>query len=316
MTLLEKKVNLMRIFLTGRNGMVGKAILETLQTHHPNWTVISPTRQELDLTNAENVKHSLQSQKIDCVIHAAAKVGGIKANSENQDQFLCENILINTNVISSAHEAGIKNLIYLGSSCMYPRDYRSPLKESDILAAPLEPTNEGYAIAKIAGQRLCKYLSQKYGVHYKTLIPCNLYGPGDHYDPEHSHLMAAIIRKIHTAIENGHDTVEIWGDGEVKREFVFVKDLARFICSLLPDLSKMPDCMNIGMGHDHTVNEYYQIAADVMGYKGSFHHNLQQPSGMTHKLMDSTLADQFGWKAQTGLADGIKSAHADFISKI
>ncbi|MDD3020369.1 MAG: GDP-L-fucose synthase [Alphaproteobacteria bacterium] len=306
----------MRLFLTGRTGMVGKAILTYLKKHHPDWEILSPTRQDLDLTNGEKVEEYLNDNKINCVVHTAAKVGGIKANSENQDEFLSDNILMNTHVISSAHKAGIKNLVYLGSSCMYPRDYRNPLKECDILAAPLEPTNEGYAIAKIAGQRLCQYLRQKYGVSYKTMIPCNLYGPGDHYDPEHSHLMAAIIRKIHIAIETNQQSVEIWGSGEVRREFVFVDDLAGFICSILPNLSKLPDCMNIGMGHDYSVNEYYQFAAQAMGYHGAFHHNIQQPSGMSHKLMDIETARQFGWSPTTSLEKGIRAAHADFIDRI
>jgi GDP-L-fucose synthase len=296
--------------------MVGQAILRLAKTFAPQWTIKAPTRKELDLTNQEAVKTFFDKNTFDLVIHTAAKVGGIKANSENQATFLSENILINTHVIHESLISGIKNLIYFGSSCMYPRDYKPLLQEQDILAAPLEPSNEGYALAKISGQRLCSYISDQYNVAYKTIIPCNLYGPADNYHPEHSHLMAAIILKIHNALEKQQDMIEIWGTGEVRREFIYVDDLVKFIFSIAGNMSTLPSCLNIGMGQDFTVNQYYEFAAQALGYSGHFVHNLSAPSGMTHKLMDCTRAQQLGWESTTHIEDGIKQAYADFLFNI
>jgi len=293
--------------------MVGSSFLRQIKEHKPDWHVLSPTREQLDLTQQGQVRKYLSENPVDYVIHAAAKVGGIKNNAENLAEFLVENTLINTNLIQESFESGIKNLINLGSSCMYPKNFSGLLKEEDILGGPLEPTNEGYALAKISAERLCRYLSDKFGVQYKTIIPCNLYGKGDRYDAQNGHLMAAIIEKTAKALKLNLPQIEIWGTGEVRREFVYVDDLTNFVIANLDKLEEWPPCLNIGMGQDHTVNDYYQIAAKSLGYSGVFVHNHAEPSGMTHKLMDCTKARAFGWTPTTTLEDGITEAYKDYL---
>ncbi|HOO50228.1 MAG TPA: NAD-dependent epimerase/dehydratase family protein [Alphaproteobacteria bacterium] len=305
----------MKILLTGGRGMVGSSFLRQIKKLKPDWEVLAPTREQLDLTQQGTVREFLRNNLVDCVIHAAAKVGGIKGNAENLPEFLIENSRINTNVIQESFESGVKELVNLGSSCMYPKDFHGPLKEEDILAGPLEPTNEGYALAKISAERLCRFLTNKYGVHYKTIIPCNLYGKADRYDAENGHLMAAIIEKIALAIKSNQQTIEIWGTGETRREFVYVDDLTGFIIQMMGDIASWPPCLNIGMGQDHTVNEYYQLAANALGYKGNFAHNHSQPSGMKHKLMDCSKAIKLGWNPKTKLEDGMTEAYKDYQSR-
>jgi GDP-L-fucose synthase len=195
---------------------------------------------------------------------------------------------------------------------MYPRDYRNPLSEDDILAAPLEPTNEGYALAKITAARLCQYVSEKHGYAYRTFIPCNLYGVGDKFDIENGHMIAAAIVKIFSAHQNGDSDVEIWGDGTVRREFLYVDDLAKFILSSLEKLKDMPSCLNIGLGRDYTVNEYFGMIADAVGFRGKFVHNLNAPVGMNYKLMDITKAKTFGWNPDTSIEQGILTSLKDY----
>jgi GDP-L-fucose synthase len=293
--------------------MVGSSFLRQIKEHKPEWHVLSPTREQLDLTQQGQVRSFLSKNPVDCVIHAAAKVGGIKNNAANLAEFLVENTLININLIQESFESGVKNLINLGSSCMYPKNFSGLLKEEDILGGHLEPTNEGYALAKISAERLCRYLSEKYGVQYKTIIPCNLYGKGDRYDSKNGHLMAAIIEKTAKALRSNLPQIEIWGTGEVRREFVYVDDLTDFVIANLDRLREWPTCLNIGMGQDHTVNDYYQIAAKALGYTGTFVHNRTEPSGMTHKLMDCTKARAFGWTPTTALEVGIAETYKDYL---
>lgn len=303
----------MKILLTGGSGMLGRAILRLAPMIAPELEIIAPTRQELDLMDRVWVRRYFLTHHFDAVIHTAAKVGGIKANISDPIGFMTDNMLISTHVIDYAHKSGIPNFINLGSSCMYPRNYRNPLMEEDVLAAPLEPTNEGYALAKIAASRLCSYISAKYGVAYKTLIPCNLYGPDDNFDLEQGHMIAAAMMKVHMAHRNGDSDVEIWGDGTVKREFLYVDDLAKFILSNVTNLNLLPPDLNVGLGYDYTVNEYYQAIADVIGFKGNFVYNLDAPVGMTHKLMDITKAETFGWSPDTSLADGLRETYSGFL---
>lgn len=292
----------MRVLLTGSSGQLGKAILRHVP---PAWDMHSPTRQELDLTNQSQTSEYFNQNQFDLVIHTAAKVGGIQANVQDPSGFLYENLMINQSLIHAAFETGVQNLINIGSSCMYPRDH-GVLKETDILAAPLEPTNEGYALAKITAAKYCEYLSAQHGVHYKTLIPCNLYGPDDNFDLETGHLVASAIRKIHEAKQNNNQTVEIWGTGEVRREFLYIDDLAEFIIDISEKLSGVPPMLNVGYGKDYTVNDYYKIIADVLNYEGSFSYNTKKPVGMSHKLMNSMQAQKLGWAPKTPLKDGIE----------
>lgn len=295
--------------------MLGGAMCRAAAAYRPEWTLLAPSRAELDLTDRAAVQAYFDTNRIDFVVHCAAKVGGIKANMADPAGFYAQNILINTHVIEEARLHDVPRFAFMGSSCMYPRDLGRVLREEDLLTAPLEPTNEGYALAKIGGARHCQYISEQYGLAYKTFIPCNLYGRGDHYDPEKSHLMAAIILKLQQAIESGAQDVEIWGSGEVRREFVYVDDIAQFVIRSYERFDDLPPVLNIGAGQDFSVNELYQIAAKALGYQGGFSHDLSQPVGMSNKLMDISKAKSFGWAPTTKIIEGICLSYHAFIEK-
>lgn len=302
----------MRILLTGGGGMVGCNLLE-----HPNlneFEVLAPRRSELDLSNFSQIQSFLTKHKPNIIIHAAGRVGGIQANMREPIKFLVENLDMGRNLISAAHQAGVKRLINLGSSCMYPRNYSDPLSEEMILKGELEPTNEGYALAKIVTARLCDYVRHEdNSFQYKTLIPCNLYGRYDKFDPVHSHLIPAIIHKIHQAKKNGHKLVEIWGDGTARREFMYAGDLSDALVNSIKNFDTLPPYMNIGLGHDHTINDYYEIAAEVIGYTGKFVHNLSKPVGMMRKLVSITKQTEWGWSASHQLREGIEKTYAFYL---
>ncbi len=306
----------MRVLICGANGMVGQAVLRRAKVLKPDWQLDAPTRQQLDLLDGAAVRSWLKTHKYDLIVVAAAKVGGIKANMDDQVGFMTQNMMIGMNIVTAAHEAGVEKMIYLGSSCMYPRDFGQVLKEEHIFAGPFEPTNEGYAIAKTATGKLCEFMSKQYGRAYRTLIPCNLFGPADRYDAQNGHLVAAIIQKIHNAAAAKAPTVEIWGHGEAMREFLYVDDLADAVIHFGTDPARYPHYLNIGSGVDHTINDYYAVAAKVIGFKGSFTHDLTKPVGMMKKLMDVSLAKSHGWEAKTGLEDGLRLAHAWYAANI
>lgn len=291
----------MRILLTGGSGMLGQTLLDIATRDYPWAQIFAPARSELPLTDGAAVAAFIRDNGIDTVIHGAAKVGGIQANIADPIGFLSENLAINQAVIMGAYENGVERFVYLGSSCMYPRDYTQPLREDYVLAAPLEPTNEGYALSKITGARLCDYISAQSGKAYRTLIPCNLFGARDHFGSTASHLVAAIVTKVAEAQEAGLETVEIWGSGQARREFLLVDDLADYILRSLQNLETLPQMMNTGYGSDHSVLEYYQMVAELMGYSGRFTHDLSKPEGMMAKLMDSTLAASHGWGPVTDI---------------
>lgn len=292
----------MRVLLTGGSGMLGRAIRRLQPGVAPEITLLAPTRAELPLTDRRAVADWLAVNPVDAVIHAAAKVGGIQANVSDPTGFLTENLRMNDAVIMGAHEAGVPKFVFLGSSCMYPRDHRQPLVEEDVLAAPLEPTNEGYALSKITGARLCDYISRQFPDRaYRTLIPCNLFGTEDHFGSVASHLIAAIVTKVVDARDADQDTVEIWGSGNARREFLFVDHLAGFILTALHDLDRLPPLLNLGQDRDHSVNEYYEMVARIAGWNGRFTHDLSRPEGMQMKLMSSARAREFGWNPPEGL---------------
>lgn len=303
-----------RILLSGGGGMVGRNLLE-----HPSinqFDVISPRSGELDLRDFASVQAYLDKCQPDMVIHAAGKVGGIQANMREPVGFLLENLDMGRNIVLAAHEVGIKRLINLGSSCMYPRNHSEPLHEEMVLKGELEPTNEGYALAKVVTARLCDYIMREDASYqYKTLIPCNLYGRHDKFDPIHSHLLPAIIHKVHLAKQSGQQTVEIWGDGTARREFMFAGDLADAVVRAINNFDTLPTYMNIGLGHDFTINEYYQAAAEVMGYTGSFVHDVSKPVGMARKLVSVERQQVWGWVAQTSLQLGIEKTYEYYLKK-
>lgn len=304
-----------RVLLTGGGGMVGRNIAE-----HPGaaaWELLAPRRAELDLERFDAVQSFMRETRPDVVIHSAGLVGGIQANIAQPVDFLVRNVDMGRNVILAAHGAGVKQFINLASSCMYPRNGMNPLREEQVLSGELEPTNEGYAIAKIYATRLCQYLRrQEPELQYKTLIPCNLYGRYDKFDPAHSHLIPAVIRKIHEAKVAGAPTVEIWGDGLARREFMDAADLADAVLRHVELGDSAPELMNIGLGHDHTINEYYTAIAAVVGWQGDFVHDLNRPVGMRQKLVDTRRQTAWGWAPRISLQDGIARCYDYFLDKV
>lgn len=304
----------MRILLTGGNGMVGKNLLD-----HPSskgYKIQAPTSKELNLLDLQAVHKYLKQYQPDIVIHAAGIVGGIQANIREPVKFLLENSDIGRNIIWASKENRVKTLLNLGSSCMYPRDAENPLKEDMILKGELEPTNEGYALAKIYASKLCEYISKENpDYHYKTLIPCNIYGPYDKFDPKNSHMVPAIIHKLHQAKSNSIPSVEIWGDGLARREFMYAADLADCIWKAVSDFESLPSVMNIGIGKDFSVNEYYNISSEIIGCDVDFVHDLSKPVGMRQKLVDTSLATKWGWEAKTSLREGIKQTYQYYLKE-
>ena len=302
-----------RILITGASGMVGKNLLahQAAMENH----ILCPSSKQLNLKNFNAVKNYLMDQKPDFIIHAAGKVGGIQANMSDPIGFLDDNLLIGRNLVLAARDAGIKNFLNLGSTCMYPRNAKNPLVEDSILTGELEPTNEGYALAKIMVDRLCQYISRQHqALNYKTIIPCNLYGPFDKFSPENSHLVPAIIHKIHEAKMKDQQSVEIWGDGTVRREFMYAGDLADAIWKAVSDFNAAPDIFNCGLGYDYSVNEYYQAAARMIGWNGEFIHLLDKPVGMTQKLADVSRQKYWGWTPSTSLEDGLAKTYEFYLS--
>jgi GDP-L-fucose synthase len=282
-----------------------------------NWSILAPSSAELDLTDQHAVAQYYATHKPDVVVHTAGKVGGIQANMADPVGFLDINTMIGRNVIIQAHKAGVKTLINLASTCMYPAAAPNPLTEGMILTGSLEPTNEGYALAKIFATRMCQYISSTdESVHYKTLIPCNLFGLHDKFDPKLSHLVPAIIHKMHIAKTTGATEVEIWGDGTARREFMFVADLADAIHNAIAAPKALPELMNIGLGHDHTINEYYQTVAEVIGWQGAFVHDLTKPVGMKQKLTSIARQQKWGWSPKSSLRDGLAQTYKFYLSEI
>lgn len=302
----------MRILLTGASGMLGRNLLGHPSAGKFHW--LTPSHTELDLSDFTATLRYIDKVKPDCIIHAAGKVGGIQANIREPVKFLIDNLDMGRNILQAAYSVGIAKLINIGSSCMYPRGCQTALKESDVLSGELEPTNEGYALAKITVAKLAEYICRESpGFNYKTVIPCNLYGKYDKFDPKWSHLIPAIIHKLHQAKIAGHSEVEIWGSGEARREFLFAEDLASALLKAIDDIEAIPNYMNIGLGHDYSVNEYYQAAAAVIEYHGTFTHDLSKPVGMDRKLTDTSLAKEWGWKPQTSLADGLMKTYQHYL---
>lgn len=302
----------MKILLTGGTGMCGRNILE--HSAAANFEILSPKSHELNLLDIAQVKDYLSEHKPDLIIHTAGLVAGIQFNIKNPTRALIDNSYIGLNLISGASEIGIPRLINLGSSCMYPRFGKNPLTESQILQGELEPTNEGYALAKILSTRLCEYINRENThLNYKTLIPCNLFGRYDTFSLQFSHMIPAAIEKIHTAMLLNSDSVDIWGDGEARREFMSVSDLADLVFYCIDNYDSMPQNLNAGLGHDYSINEYYSAAAAVIGYQGEFFHDISKPVGMKQKLVDVQRLRSFGWQHKMSLKNGLKQAYDYFL---
>ena len=304
----------MKILLTGANGMVGKNILEVAEKHGHEF--LSPNSAELNLLDGNAVNQYINTHNPDMVIHAAGIVGGIQANMAQPVKFLVDNMQMGLNILTAANDCDVAKFLNLSSSCMYPRDALNPLSEDLILKGELEPTNEGYALAKVTSTRLCEYICKENPNRlYKTIIPCNLYGRFDKFDPNNSHMIPAVIRKINEAKKNKLEEVDIWGDGEARREFMYAEDLADFVFYAIDNFEKMPQNLNVGLGTDYSINEYYQAVASVVGYTGTFKHDLSKPIGMKQKLIDDSKLKEFGWGYTTSLEAGIQKTYDFYLSE-
>ncbi len=305
----------MKILLTGSRGMVGQNILE--HSAASSHQFLAPTSKELNLLDQLAVHTFIDKYAPDMIIHAAGIVGGIQANIAQPVKFLVDNMQMGLNIITQASQLGVKKFINLSSSCMYPRDAPNPLSEELILKGELEPTNEGYAIAKVTSTRLCEYINRENSNKlYKTIIPCNIYGRHDKFDPEHSHMIPAVINKIVSAKQNNLKVIDIWGDGQARREFMYASDLADFMFYAIQNFEHMPQNINVGLGHDYSINEYYREIARVVGYEGEFRHDLSKPVGMQQKLIDDTRLKSFGWQYKTELSVGIQKTYEYYLSQV
>lgn len=303
-----------KILLTGGGGMVGRNILE--HTAANDWEIFAPSSVDLDLKDFSATRRYIDKVSPDVIIHAAGLVGGISANIASPVAFLDTNLLLGRNVVLASIDVGVSNLINLGSACMYPRNAPNPLLESSILTGELEPTNEGYALAKVMTAKLCLYaMIENPKLNYKTIIPCNIYGRHDKFDPGRSHLLPAIIAKMHEAIKERRDVIDIWGDGLARREFMYAADLADAILQGAKDVEQLPNLMNCGLGYDYTITEYYEAVARVLGWEGEFNYDLTKPVGMARKLCDIGLQERWGWAAKTSLKEGIAYTNEFYVER-
>jgi GDP-L-fucose synthase len=303
----------MKLFVAGHQGMVGSALVRRFQ-REPDVTLVTRPRKELDLTNQAQVEKFFSNEKPDVAIIAAAKVGGIHANNTYPGDFIYDNMIVSANTINAALKSGVKRLLFLGSSCIYPKHAPQPMPEDCLLTGPLEPTNEAYAIAKIAGLKLCQYYRKQFGVLFHSAMPTNLYGPADNYHSENSHVLPALIRKFHEAKENSQPEVVAWGTGSPRREFLHVDDLAD-ACAFLLRQENPPDWINVGTGTDVTIKELTETIASVTGFGGRIVWDASKPDGTPRKLMDVSRLTNLGWKARLNLREGIERTYKSFLAE-
>ena len=313
-----------RIYVAGHRGLVGSAIVRSLQRHGFG-NLVSRTHAELDLTDQHAVAGFFESEKPEYVFLAAAKVGGIHANNTYPAEFILSNLSIQANVIHASWKSGVKRLLFLGSSCIYPRDCPQPIKEEYLLTGPLEKTNRPYAVAKIAGVEMCDAYNRQYGTKYLAAMPTNLYGPGDHYDLQNSHVLPALIRKFHEAKAGGESEVVVWGTGTPRREFLYSEDMAdacvylmrlpddQFESLLKPDPPLSFPLINIGCGEDISIRELAELVKKIVGFEGKIVQDASKPGGTPRKLLDVSRLNAMKWKAKMSLAEGIEMAYADYL---
>lgn len=311
-----------KIYVAGHRGLVGSATTRALEQFPESYELITRPHADLDLEDREATFEFFKEQKPDYLVVCAAKVGGILANSNFPVDFLHQNLRIQLNIFDAAYSVGVKRLIFLGSSCIYPRDCPQPIKEDYLLTGPLETTNRPYALAKIAGVESCWSFNRQFGTQYLSLMPTNMYGPGDNYHPEHSHVLPALLRRLHAAKLNNSPTVEVWGSGTPRREFMYSLDLGvaiEFLLSLsdekfssltAPDVAPL---INVGVGEDITIKDLAQLISQSVGYKGSLVFDTSKPDGTPRKLLDVDKLNELGWKAQTTLDVGLREAYEDYL---
>ena len=300
-----------RIFVAGHRGMVGSALVRRLNAEGYQ-NVVTRSRAELDLTDQTAVNGFFEREKIDVVLLAAARVGGILANASQPGEFIYENLVIETNVIHAAYRAQVERLVFFGSSCIYPKQCPQPIREEYLLSSPLEPTNDAYAIAKIAGLKLCEAYNREYGTQYVSLMPTNLYGPNDNYDLNSSHVLPALLRKAHEAKVNGSATLTVWGSGTPRREFLHVDDLAAATLFVL-EHNVTEGLFNVGVGEDLSIRELAECICKVAGFEGELVFDASKPDGTPRKLLDVSRLAQMGWHATIGLEEGIASTYRNFV---
>lgn len=304
----------MKLFISGHKGMVGGALVRRFQKV-PGVTIVTRTRQELNLADQAAVAAFYEAERPDAAIIAAGKVGGIHANSTYPAEFIYENLAIASHCIHSAYTSGVKRLLFLGSSCIYPKLAPQPITEDSLLSSALEPTNEAYAIAKIAGVKMAEYYRKQYGVVYHSAMPTNLFGPGDNYHPQNSHVMPALIRRFHEAKEAQHGEVPAWGTGSPRREFLHVDDLAD-ACAFLLQLEDPPDLINVGYGTDITIRELVELVAETVGYTGKIVWDESKPDGTPRKLLDISRIAALGWQPRIPLKEGLAQTYAAFMEEL
>jgi GDP-L-fucose synthase len=308
MGLLEQK-----IYVAGHRGMVGGALLRRLEALGAG-DVLTAARGELDLTEQVQVREFIGAHRPGVVVIAAAKVGGIHANATYPAEFIYDNLMIAANLVHACYAAGVGRVLFLGSSCIYPKLAPQPMPEDCLLGSPLEPTNEAYAIAKIAGLKLCQYYRKQYGVMFHSAMPTNLYGPGDNYHPENSHVIPALLRRFHEAKQAGLDEVVMWGTGTPRREFLYVDDLAD-ACVHLLGLENPPDWVNVGVGEDVSIRELGELVAATVGYTGAIRQDPSKPDGTPRKLLDVSQLRATGWEASVDLKSGLHRAYECFLEE-
>jgi len=302
-----------KIYVAGHRGMVGSALVRRLESGGYS-NLIVRTHLELDLTNQADVKRFFETEKPDYVFIAAARVGGIHANNTYRAEFIYQNLMIEANIIHSAWSLGVERLLFLGSSCIYPRDCPQPMKEEYLLTGTLEQTNEPYAIAKIAGIKLCESYNRQYGTQYVSVMPTNLYGPNDNYDLENSHVLPALIRKAHEAKQRGDKELVVWGTGQPKREFLYVDDMAD-ACVFVMEANVTDTIINIGVGEDTSIHALAELVMNVVGFKGDVVFDGSKPDGTSQKLLNIDRMKELGWQAKVSLQDGVAMAYTDFLTK-
>jgi GDP-L-fucose synthase len=300
-----------RIYVAGHHGMVGSAIVRRLA--RVGCDVITAGRAEVDLERQQQAEEFLAATKPDVVIVAAAKVGGIHANNAYPAEFISDNLAIARNAIHGSYQAGVKKLLFLGSSCIYPKLAHQPMREEELLTGPLEETNQWYAVAKIAGIKLCQAYRRQYGADFISVMPTNLYGPGDNYHPENSHVVAALIRRFHQAKQDGVASVKVWGTGKPLREFLFADDLAD-ACVFVLERYSDEEHVNVGSGQEVTIAEFAKLVAEVVGYRGKLVFDPSRPDGVPRKLLDSSKLAGMGWRARTSLRSGLEQSYAAFVA--
>lgn len=310
----KKMLSNKKIFVAGHKGMVGSAVGRRLHAVGCD-QIVTADRSELDLCNQRDVNQFFQNQRPDVVIFAAARVGGIHANNSFPADFIYQNLMMAANAIEAAFQSGTQRFLFLGSTCIYPRMAEQPMQESCLLTGPLEPTNEAYAIAKIAGLKMCQHYRTQFGVTYHSAMPTNLYGPGDNYHPENSHVLPALIRRFHEAKQSNLESVTIWGTGKPRREFLHVDDLAEGLIHLV-QMDEPPDLVNVGTGTDIAIADLAQMVAEIVGFEGEIHQDTSKPDGTPVKRTDISLIKSSGWRPRISLREGIEKTYDAFRSEM